>query len=57
MEDLIICMIGGENVDGVGTLLSNADDSIDDLLGRLHVRGDIYKDYVRIILLQVQARS
>lgn len=50
-------MIGGENVDGVGTLLSNADDSIDDLLGRLHVRGDIYKDYVRIILLQVQARS
>lgn len=46
-------MIGGENVDGAGTLLPNADDSVDDLLGRLRVRGDIYKDYVRIILLQV----
>lgn len=48
-------MIGGQDVNGAGSLLADADDTAGGLFGGLGIRWDVDKDDVGAVLLQVQA--
>lgn len=55
LQNLIVGMIGGQDVNGASSLLTDADDTAGGLLGGLGIRWDIDKDDVGAVLLQVQA--